>query len=294
MDTSLTCKICGSSTRELGSIRGRFKTKLFYIRHCQICRFSYVANPWVEWEEIYSEDYYAGRGADPSVGYEYETRNPTRSIRQYELQGILRAVSSLISVRNDTEWLDFGCGNGSLLDFLTRIPNGPRAAGFEEGWTVEETRKRGLKVISRTELEGLTKCFDVVTAIEVLEHSEYPIQTLKLIREFLKPGGLFFYTTGNSEPFRNSILSWSYLVPEVHISFFEPKTMELALTKAGFTPEFRGYLPGYTEIIRFKILKNLGLKDISTMEKMLPWHLLSRLADLRFQVTAHPIGWAGA
>jgi hypothetical protein len=82
------------------------------------------------------------------------------------------------------------------------------------------------------------------------------------------------------------------VVPEVHVSFFEPATLALALTRAAFRPAFPGYVPGFTDIIRFKVLKNLRVRERSRLEGSVPWAAVSRLVDRRFGVTAHPVGWA--
>ena len=78
-------------------------------------------------------------------------------------------------------------------------------------------------------------------------------------RKLLKPSGIFFRTTGNSGPFSNRLLRWSYyVVPEVHISFFELRTLALCLTKTGFEPDHPGLVAGFEDIIQFKVLKALG------------------------------------
>ena len=76
----------------------------------------------------------------------------------------------------------------------------------------------------------------MVTAIEVIEHTLDPLAELRTIRGLLRPGGLLFLTTGNAAPFASDLLRWSYIVPEIHVSFFEPDTLERALVKCGFRP----------------------------------------------------------
>lgn len=85
------------------------------------------------------------------------------------------------------------------------------------------------------------------------------------------------------------------MIPEIHISFFEPAAAAAALSRSGFVPEFRGFVPGFTDIIRFKVLKNLGYAERAwwhSWHSGLPWPVLARLLDARFQVSAHPVGWA--
>jgi SAM-dependent methyltransferase len=285
------CKICGGDTEEIGSKRGTFRPQVFYFRRCLTCRFTFVSNPLTNFEELYSEAYFEGRGADPWVDYVYELEHPEQTIRLYEWEGIVRAVQSLVRLDESSQWLDFSCGNGGLVRY-GRQHLRCQITGFEEGPIARRAEALGIPLVSRGQLESLAGTFDVVTAIEVLEHVLDPLATLRAIRRLLKPGGLFFYTTGNAEPRRSHFLRWRYVYPEIHISFYEPGTLRRALIETGFEPQFAGYLPGFTGIIRFKALKSLGIRRRGAGERWLPWRVLARLTDWRLQTTRHPIGWA--
>ena len=67
--------------------------------------------------------------------------------------------------------------------------------------------------------------FDVVTAIEVVEHIPGPLDTMRQIASLLKPGGRLFLTTGNAAPHRDSFTSWKYVHPDIHVAYFEPRTL---------------------------------------------------------------------
>lgn len=287
------CYICGSSTLDIGRKFGIYARQWFQLRHCPTCRFSFVANPWLEFEKIYSAEYYAGKGADPLVDYEYELTNPAETIRHYEWSGIYQLVTALSPVTAGTRWLDFGCGNGGLVRYIRTVAHCP-IEGFEEGAIQGRASAEGIPFLTRDELETRRGSFNIVTAIEVLEHVSNPLEVLKEIRGLLKPGGLFFFTTGNAEPFRGRLHRWRYVVPEVHVSFFEPTTLERALRVAGFAPEFRGFLPGDVGIIRFKVLKNLRQRRRSAVESAVPWRVITRIVNRRLGVTAHPFGRATA
>ncbi len=187
-------------------------------------------------------------------------------------------------------WLDYGCGAGGLVRYL-RGEN-VQAFGFDEGAIAQRARTAGIPIFNSEELPKHKGKFDVVTAIEVIEHVQHPLEFLMQIRELLKPGGLFFCTTGNAKRYRSQLLQWPYVIPEIHISFFEPETLALALQKTGFRAEWAGYLPGFNDILRYKILKSLKVKHRSFAEAILPWPIVSRSADLYFKVFAHPIGRA--
>ena len=83
------------------------------------------------------------------------------------------------------------------------------------------------------------------------------------MRALLRPGGLLFLTTGNAAAHRGALADWSYVIPEIHVSFFEPRTLARAMAAAGFRPQATGFGPGHSDIIRFKVLKNLRVRTRS-------------------------------
>jgi SAM-dependent methyltransferase len=252
-----------------------------------------VSNPRLDFDAIYSEDYYRGRGADPLVDYLNEAEHPETTIRQFEWRGVWQVVSGLMPITPETRWLDYGCGVGGLVLHL-RHRGLKHAVGFDQGWSLRYLRQRDIPHVTDSDLDGAAATFDVVTAIEVIEHAVDPLAALARVRALLRPEGLLFLTTGNASPFRDRLPSWGYVRPDVHVSFFEPSTLALALETAGFDPTFPGYIPGWEDIIRFKVLKTLRRQQISRLAAVVPWRLASHLIDRRLAVTAHPVGWARA
>jgi SAM-dependent methyltransferase len=247
----------------------------------------------LDYAAIYDENYYLGRGADPLVDYVEEVEHPETTIRRYEWRGVLARVASLVPVNASTQWLDFGCGMGGLVSYL-RALGFHGARGFEHGWCIERLRAGNVPIITSDELEKNAGVFDVITAIEVIEHTVDPVAELRQLRALLKPGGLLFLTTGNARPHRQHLERWGYIVPEVHVSFFEPSTLALAMRSAGFEPAFPGFGPGWTDIIRFKILKNLRRRSTSLLEAAVPWAPVTRIIDRRMGISCHPVAWVKA
>jgi SAM-dependent methyltransferase len=273
-------------------VTGSYSERTFRLAHCDSCGFGYIVDPWLDYEEIYDDRYYAGEGADPLVDYRFELDHPSRSVRSYEWEGIESVIDGLAAdLGPSRRWLDYGCGNGGLVRHL-REGGSAEAFGFEEGSVAEEARARGIPIVARGDLEELSGSFDVVTAIEVMEHTFDPVSELRQMRRMLKPGGLLFVTTGNAEPHAKRLAKWRYVLPEIHISLFEPRTLEHAFHAAGFKPERADLGPGFDQILKFKVLKNLRLRRRSWLVDRLPARLIGPPADRMARLSDHPVGWA--
>ena len=130
-----------------------------------------------------------------------------------------------------------------------------------------------------------------MTAIEVVEHLVDPMPTFRRISQLLAPGGALFLTTGNAAPYRGRLTSWQYVRPDVHVSFYEPATLERCMIDIGLQPAAGEYRHGHTDLIRSKVLRTVGVNRRNIVERCLPWPLLSRVADRRFGVSRQPVAW---
>lgn len=281
------CPICGSATVRVGVVFGRQALRDFHVSSCCQCQFSFVDDPLEDFSEVYDEAYYGGRGADPLVNYLDEVGDPERTIRKYEWRGVLTAVSTLEPITRSTKWLDLGCGLGGLVSYLRA--RGLNAVGADEGWGTDWCEQHGVPLVDAA---TTTEQFDVITAVEVIEHVPDPVAFLKRARNLLRPGGILWLTTGNAQPWRGRITEWPYVIPEIHVSFFEPKTMAIAMERAGLEVHPSAWTPGFADIVRFKVLKNLRRSRPGIVERLIPWSVASRAIDHRYRALEHPFGRA--
>ena len=280
------CPICASNTDDLTTIRSDFTAIDFSFRRCDNCGLVFVANPNEDFASLYDAAYYRGDGADSFVNYLEEMGNP-RTIRAYEWRGIARAVESLCG-RRTVKWLDFGCGLGGLVRYA-RAHGLLNVYGYDQGWGADWALEHGVELLDSDQLGEQAGSFDVVTAIEVVEHIPGPLDTMQQIASLLKPGGIFFLTTGNAAPHRESFAAWKYVHPDIHVAYFEPGTLSEAYRRVGLEPVVAGFLPGHEDIIRYKILRTLQAKTRNPLERAVPWRIASRLVDRRYRLSEQPL-----
>jgi SAM-dependent methyltransferase len=231
----------------------------FELFECLDCSFQFV-RPVIDPASIYTADYYRGRGADPIVNYEEEFTNPFRAPRFFEFTNLIQIVRKLKAARTPQplRWLDYGCGNGALLRFLAAQKDlRVHPAGFDESAVSRHLRDKGFEFYDRNELQGLPAgSFDVISCIEVIEHTVEPKAVVEEISRLLKPGGVLLLTTGNmhSPVARLRGFHFSYCIPEVHISLFNPTLLENVYRACSLEPRYFRYCG----VIRFKILQRLG------------------------------------
>ena len=160
---------------------------------------------------------------------------------------------------------------------LYRYRRDHRRAHLDPQWM----RDHHIPSLTAQELGEQAGTFDVITAIEVVEHLTDPVGAMGHIASLLKPGGHFFLTTGNAEPHRDRLERWSYVHPDVHVTYFEPRTLVEVYRRAGLESHAAGFLPGHADIIRYKVLKTMGIRNRNVLERMVPWRLVSRVVDRR-------------
>jgi 2-polyprenyl-3-methyl-5-hydroxy-6-metoxy-1,4-benzoquinol methylase len=133
--------------------------------------------------------------------------------------------------------LDVGCGNGT---FLVRMRAGGWAvAGVEpDRIAASFARAAGLEVKDGLLTEGLFPPghFDAITMNHVIEHLHEPQEVLAICWRLLRPGGTIWIATPNAAAagHRRFGRSWLPLDPPRHLVLFTLRSLEAALTRAGF------------------------------------------------------------
>jgi 2-polyprenyl-3-methyl-5-hydroxy-6-metoxy-1,4-benzoquinol methylase len=133
--------------------------------------------------------------------------------------------------------LDVGCGDGGFL----RVA---RALGF---------RVRGIEFDPEAALQVCAQGFDVsptsiaesvvaeasldhITLSHVIEHLHGPVDELKRMRQWLRPGGRIWVQTpnGRGAGAERYGADWRGLEPPRHLVIFGPESLRMALNRSGF------------------------------------------------------------
>lgn len=111
--------------------------------------------------------------------------------------------------------LDIGCGGGLFLSLLER--QGADVTGIElsDSRAQYAKTKHGLEIYKRPIesafwQEGYANHFDAVTLWDVIEHVNYPYQTLKCAANVLKPGGFLLIDTPCRDGFYHRFGEFTY------------------------------------------------------------------------------------
>lgn len=179
-----TCAICGYSpdgepaSADCGSVRGnteRFKSQTFNLWKCPSCQSIHSTDP-VDLADIY-RDYPLNDKRRLDIFAKGTMANLLKRLRQGGLN------------KNDTI-LDFGCGNGIFLQFLSQKGH-TNIAGFDPF------------IKKYAELPELAGGYDCVVANDVIEHVENPREVMRQCRELVRPGGLLYMGTADSSGVEN-------------------------------------------------------------------------------------------
>jgi len=114
-------------------------------------------------------------------------------VGKYEI--IMDCIAQLVPADQSVTVLDAGCGPGNLLDRLRECGN---VTGSDLSLdALRFCQSRGYRWLLRSHLDRLalrSETFDLVTAIDVLEHMPDDLAGLREIHRVLRPGGLVILT----------------------------------------------------------------------------------------------------
>lgn len=214
----LSCYVCGGSPlcKKFsvplfdGPYQHDTETKLRTIYECEAC--GHLSGDLHDPSRY--ADYYASLSDNYHCCHDYDQS------RYQRILGILPKQSAM-------RVLDIGCGTGT---FLAMLPPEAERFGIEPSRAAaDRAREKGIKTIRYDDLASpeLRNTFDLVTAIDVVEHTADLRELRRYISAALRPGGTVIILTGDAESRSARLLGryWSYLNYAEHITIFCPRSM---------------------------------------------------------------------
>ena len=131
----------------------------------------------------------------------YEEKAAVYHSQESQVGGREKLVLELFPPGKPLRVLDIGCGSGSFLRILKNL--GHVALGLEISATaVEAANQSGVKAFvgnpeTKAGFDEVGKDFDVITLLDVLEHTFDPSQVLRHLAPLLKPDGCIIASVPN-------------------------------------------------------------------------------------------------
>ncbi|KAI8919926.1 S-adenosyl-L-methionine-dependent methyltransferase [Powellomyces hirtus] len=175
--------------------------------------------------------------------------------------------------------LDIGCGGGLLSEALARL--GATVVGADAGednikmaqiHAIQDPALKSLEYrhITAEQLVEDKEQFDIVCALEIIEHVVNPREFTRVCSQLVKPNGLIFFSTINRTPtsylftilLAEHLLRWVPPGTHDHAKYITPNEMELFLTEAQCEPIDTSGI-SYNPITKqWKLLSGNGLGDL--------------------------------
>lgn len=294
MPNQLVCKICGGRAHTSGSLKTENSQNIFDFARCVECGFGWVLNPRTDFENIYNHKYYIGEGVDPVVKFLYEVKPESshygdfyKKLRYFEYDGWLQVIKNIRSdlgkeFAEDFRVLDFGGGLGGLTTYLNA--KGIATDLFDVGYGFEQAKLRGVPTTAHV-LDQNEK-YDLIISLQVIEHFVEPNEAFAMMSSFLKNNGILIADTGNLDSHKGEISKWFYAQhPEVHVSFWTPKSLAVIGKSHGMTPKKFKY---DARIIQYKILHNLHFNKkliLTLMRIHRLWKFFIPVVDWKYKIS---------
>lgn len=180
-----------------------------------------------------------------------------------------------------SEWIQSGLGAGRVLDvgcfdggFLALLSGEWRRYGIEiHPAAAERARERGIDVVGGSfyQAPDRGKPYTLVTAFDVIEHVENPLDFLKWLADLVDEGGYVMVSTGNMDASSWAMMGsryWYCTIAE-HISFISPSwikavapQLELSISEIVFFPHRKAsYLVKGSQVLKnnfYKVAPNFA------------------------------------
>lgn len=267
----LTCEICGKK-----SFKKFYRKNEYDLLRCSNCELVFV-HPQPTDKELEKAYSYAS-GYFEHNDFDENDLNPK--------------FKEIFDVEKKGNFLDIGCGNGSVVFAAKKYGWNAEGIDLNEG-AVKRAKSKGLK-ITHTNIDnfkGRKNYYDLIFMGDLIEHVKTPKKTMQKAKNLLKVGGKIVLSTPNLNSFfpkysyvvsKITGIIWSHPSPPYHLFEFSDKEFVKFLKKEGFEIEkisysniSLAYSLGNTGL--FKRFKSLYRKNKSISKSLLKNNIFNSL-----------------
>ena len=230
----MKCYLCGSSRLIVARTKLRHDIRRNVLK-CEDCGIVYLEPKKEALADFYAEDY--RKLYTPVIGEVLNSREIFEMYLPYQHSRIDEIKDRLTP---DMKVLDVGCSAGHFLYVLKDYVQECIGIEFNKENAEFVNRELGIKTYTEPiEETGLSPdYFDLITAFQVLEHIDDPIQLLTTLRQYLKPDGYLYLEVPNINDALISVYNTEpygdFWYREPHIFYYSPKTLLMLLERSGF------------------------------------------------------------
>ncbi len=208
------------------------------IVECKRCKLAFV-NPRPKKEalkKLYQPAYFNGSlFLSTRIGFPNEYLNHDQQIHQYNL--IIALIKEYVGNLGGKKILEIGCGSGKLIHRLKE--QGAIVKGIEpvEKMAVHAWENYGLDVQSAyfEDIQFQAETFDLIIALEVIEHVLNPKVFLTKCFDILKKGGFVLISTPNYHAGKSIGSRWTgFQTSFEHLYYFSRESLKALSEKVGF------------------------------------------------------------
>jgi 2-polyprenyl-3-methyl-5-hydroxy-6-metoxy-1,4-benzoquinol methylase len=224
------CYVCGSDR-----LTHKFVVKGFTIVRCSDCSLQFV-------KERLSQDelkpYYEREDQADAFVYKDPTNLSNLNYYYYKLRDLIGGHMRPGRI------LDVGCSSGQFLDVM----EGWERYGIEmmEAYAQKAIAKYGrhIQVGTLDDYQCEAGFFDAIALQDVFDHVRDPLATLRACHRLLRPGGLIVIKVHNVSCLYARLTGSRFyaFLPPVHLSYFNKKSLRVALSRTGFSTLYHRYI----------------------------------------------------
>lgn len=184
--------------------------------------------------KCYDSDYFSSAVKESLSGYmDYEKQSlPLRM----NFRNLLSQIHRHMPFNPNQSLLDVGCAYGFLLDEARKLGMSVHGVDVSENAIQWMEKNLGIKGTVGFSCDAPMGPFDLITAVEVIEHVKDPYSFLSDLYMRLAAGGILAVHTGASDTRTARLLGrrWWYLNPPDHCSVFSRSALKKLITDGGF------------------------------------------------------------